>query len=150
MPQMAFVRDRGDHRGFLSSWPRCALHLPLTAWSITHKCFLLLFGSQLPAQGSTRLSELLSSLPWASAGNKSTSQICISSILHPCKVRLDLKGQMFPDSVCSSWIIDRLFIKNTSLPNNKQMNPPETSLPCLHLSHTLFWPVVADQTFLAI
>lgn len=44
----------GDHRGFLSIWPHRALHLPLTAWSITHKCFLLLFGSRLPAQGSTR------------------------------------------------------------------------------------------------
>lgn len=41
----------GDHRGFLSIWPQRALHLPLTAWSITHKCFLLLFGSQLPAPG---------------------------------------------------------------------------------------------------
>lgn len=86
MPQMAFVKDGGDHREFLSIWPQCALHLPLTAWSITHKCFLLLFGNRLPAQGSARLSELLSSLPWASAGNKSTSCICISSVSHHCKV----------------------------------------------------------------
>lgn len=87
MPQMAFVKDGGDHRGFLSIWPQCALHLPLTAWSITHKCFLLLFGNRLPAQGSARLSELLSSLPWASAGNKSTSCICISSVSRHCKVQ---------------------------------------------------------------
>lgn len=75
-----------DHRGFLSIWPQRALHLPLTAWSITHKCFLLLFGSRFPAQGSARLSELLSSLPWASAGNKSTVWICISSVSHQCQV----------------------------------------------------------------
>lgn len=95
MPQMAFVKDGGDHRGFLSIWPQRALHLPLTAWSITHKCFLLLFGSRFLAQGSACLSELLSSLPWASAGNKSTSWICISSVWHPCKVHSTSKYVFF-------------------------------------------------------
>lgn len=65
-PQTVLVKDGGDHRGFLSIWPRHALHLPLTAWSITHKCFLLLFGSRLLAHGSTRLSPPLSLLLWAS------------------------------------------------------------------------------------
>lgn len=72
MPQMALVKDAEDHRGFLSKWPQCALHLPLTAWSITHKCFLLLFGSRLSAHGPTCLSKPLSSLLWASVGNKPT------------------------------------------------------------------------------
>lgn len=72
MPQMALVKDAEDHRGFLSKWPQCALHLPLTAWSITHKCFLLLFGSRLSAHGPACLSKPLSSLLWASVGNKPT------------------------------------------------------------------------------
>lgn len=64
-PQKVFVKDGRDHWGFLSLWPWRALHLPLTAWSITHKCVLLLFGSQLLAHGSTCLFPPLSLLQWA-------------------------------------------------------------------------------------
>lgn len=37
MLQMAFVRDVGDHRGFLSIWPWHALLLSLAAWCSTCK-----------------------------------------------------------------------------------------------------------------
>lgn len=40
-------------KDFLSIWPQRALHLPLTAWSIKQKCFLLLFSSWLLAHGTT-------------------------------------------------------------------------------------------------
>ncbi|CAF87929.1 unnamed protein product, partial [Tetraodon nigroviridis] len=59
-----------------------------------------------PAQGPARLSELLSSLPWASAGNKSTSWICISSVSHHCEVHSTAKigffflFSYFPQKLC--------------------------------------------------
>lgn len=40
MPQMAFVKD-GEITEDFSLWPQCTLHLPLTAWSIAHKCLLI-------------------------------------------------------------------------------------------------------------
>ena len=55
-PRMLFVKDGDDHRGPLSIWPGRALHLPLTVWSIIHKCFLLCCGSRLLARGSVCLS----------------------------------------------------------------------------------------------
>lgn len=102
-PQTVFVKDGEDHRGFLSIWPRCALHLPLTAWSITHNCFLLLFGSRLLAHGSTCLSLSPSHYycePY-SVGNKPTYLhfLCTTFFVVVYKTPLNLKAHILSDIV---------------------------------------------------
>lgn len=66
--------------------------------SLIYHTQVLLIVVWQPAPGPglvSSLSELLSSLPWASAGNKSASWICISSDSHHCKVHSTSKHVVF-------------------------------------------------------
>lgn len=99
MPQMAFVKDGEITEDFYLSDPSVPFIFPsqldLSHTSASYCC--LAASSRRPAQGSTR--SLWAPVIITSAENKSTPWICMSSVLHCCKVRLDLKACICPDTV---------------------------------------------------
>lgn len=101
MPQMAFVKDGEITEDFYLSDPAVPFiflsQLDLSHTSASYCC--LAAGSRPRAR--LVLSQLLSSLPWASAGKNSTPWICIFSVLHCCGVRLHLRARIHPDIVCN-------------------------------------------------
>lgn len=100
MPQMAFVKDGEITEDFYLSDPAVPfIFLSQLDLSHTSASYCCLAASSRP-RARLVLSELLSSLPWASAGKNSTSRICISSVFHCCRVRLHLRARIRPDAVC--------------------------------------------------
>lgn len=101
MPQMAFVKDGEITEDFYLSDPAVPfIFLSQLDLSHTSASYCCLAASSRP-RARLVLSELLSSLPWASAGKNSTSLICISSVLHCCRFWLHLRTCIRPDAVCN-------------------------------------------------